>query len=166
MTVKELSKLYWLNREIEADKARLAELDQQIERDERRLLELEESATSVSALNYDDMPKSPSLGVSQVERAAIELADLRAYIADQKALRQAAADTIRAKQIMCLAERNRLETYIAGIPDTLIRLILTYRFINGLSWFQVSEHIGMRTTEDSVKKQCYRFLKEQNQDES
>ena len=41
-------------------------------------------------------------------------------------------------------------------------MIFTYRFINGLTWAQVSETIGMRTTEDSVKKLCYRFLHGEN----
>ena len=48
MTVKELSQLYWLNREIEADQERLASLDSEIRRDEEQLEDLELKASSAS----------------------------------------------------------------------------------------------------------------------
>lgn len=60
MTIKELSQLYHLNREIEMDQQRLADLDDEIRRDEDRLARLEMKATSVSGPNYDGMPKAPS----------------------------------------------------------------------------------------------------------
>ena len=40
MTIKELSQLYHLNREIEMDQQRLADLDDEIRRDEDRLARL------------------------------------------------------------------------------------------------------------------------------
>lgn len=162
MTVKELSQLYHLNREVEMDQKRLADLDSEIQRDESRLAVLEAKSTSVSSPAYDGMPKSPS-GGNQIECSVAELVDLRDLIARKKALRSECAMTIHAKQILCLTERNRLERYIADLPDSLLRMIFTYRFINGLTWYQVSEHIGMHTTEDSVKKLCYRYLSEENQ---
>ena len=51
MTIKELSQLYHLNREIEMDQQRLADLDDEIRRDEDRLARLEMKATSVSGPN-------------------------------------------------------------------------------------------------------------------
>ena len=47
MTVKELSQLYWLNREIEQDQERLDELDAEIAKYEAQLLILEEQASAV-----------------------------------------------------------------------------------------------------------------------
>ena len=161
MTVKELSQLYNLNREIEMDQKRLAELDYQISRDEDRLARLELQAASVSSPAYDGMPKAPSNG-SRVESDAVTIVDLRDLISRKKALRSECAMTIHAKEILCLTERSRLERYIADMPDSLCRMVFTYRFINGLTWRQVSEHIGMHTTEDSVKKLCYRYLDEEN----
>lgn len=161
MTVKELSQLYNLNREIEMDQKRLAELDYEIKRDEDRLARLELQAASVSSPAYDGMPKAPSNG-SSVENRAVTILDLRDLISRKKALRSECAMTIHAKEILCLTERSRLERYIADMPDSLCRMVFTYRFINGLTWRQVSEHIGMHTTEDSVKKLCYRYLDEEN----
>lgn len=157
MTIKELSQLYWLNREIEADRERLARLDAEIKRDEEQLAYLEVQASSPSSPNYDGMPKNPSYG-NRLENAIVKIMELQKIIERKKALRSDCAMTIQAKQILCLTERNKLERYIADLPDSLIRMIFTFRFINGLTWAQVSEHIGMRTTEDSVKKMCYRYL--------
>lgn len=161
MTVKELSQLYNLNREIEADQLRLVRLEDEIQKDERELRYLEAKAASISSPGFDGMPKSPSAG-NKIESSVAELLDLRDLIARKKELRSECAMTIHAKQILCLTERNRLERYIAGLPSSLLRMIFTYRFVNGLTWFQVSEHIGMHTTEDSVKKACYRYLNEES----
>lgn len=163
MTVKELSQLYWLNREIEADQERLESLDIEIRRDEDQLASLEIKASSPSEHNYDGMPKSPAYS-NPLEDTVIRIIELKNIIERKKALRSDCATTIQAKQILCLTERNKLERYIADLPDSLLRMIFTFRFVNGLTWAQVSEHIGARTTEDSVKKMCYRYLAEQNKD--
>ena len=161
MTIKELSKLYNLNREVEMTQKRLADLEWEIQRDEDRLRSLEAKYGSISSPSYDGMPKSPSYG-NRIENEVAELLDLRDLITRKKALRSECAMTIHAQEILCLTERSRLERYIADLPDSLLRMIFTLRFISGLTWAQVSEHIGMHTTEDSVKKQCYRYLNEQN----
>lgn len=129
MTVKELSQLYWLNREIELDQKRLSALEQQ--------------AASPSSPHISGIPFSHGFPESAVERYAAEIVDLKAIIA--------------AKQQQCTHERNRLERWISDIPDSFIRMIFTYRFVNGLTWNQVAHHIG-GNTEASVKMACYRYL--------
>jgi DNA repair ATPase RecN len=57
-------------------------------------------------------------------------------------------------------KREELEEYIATIPDSLIRQILTLRYVNGLSWAQVAAHIGGGNTADSVRMAHNRFLRE------
>lgn len=161
MTIKELSQLYWLNREIEADRERLAGLDAEIKRDEEKLAYLEAQASSLSSPSYNGMPKSPSYG-NKLENAFVKIMELQKIIESKKGLRSDCVTTIQAKQILCLTEQNKLERYIADLPDSLIRMIFTLRFINGLTWAKVSEHIG--TTEDSVKKRCYRYLAEHADD--
>mgnify|MGYP004708978529 CR=1 FL=1 len=161
MTVKELSQLYHLNREIEMDKWRLGELDREIKADTERLSQLEQRVTGLTSPAYVGMPKGTS-GANPIETGVAELVDLRDAIDRKRALRSDCAMTIQAKQILCLAERNRLERYISGIPDSLIRMIFTYRFVDGLTWAQVSGLVGVRATEDSVKKLCYLFLDGEN----
>lgn len=129
MTLKELSQLYYLNREIELDR--------------KRLQELEAQAVSCSA-NITGMPRGS--GVSdRVGRCAADIVDLKAII--------------EAKHTQCVHERNRLERYITGIDDSLLRQIFTYRFVNGLPWEQVAACVGGRNTAAGVKMLCYRHLK-------
>ena len=134
MTKKELSQLYWLNREIEMDM--------------ERLRELESMASSPKAQKLDGMPHSSGYG-DALARLVAEIVDLKAIIA--------------AKQQQCIHERSRLERYIADIPDSLTRQIFTLRFVNGLTWYQVAMHIGGGNTEDSVRKTCDRYLAAQNE---
>ena len=93
MTIKELSKLYYLNREIERDK--------------RRLAELETGAQSCTA-KITGMPYGS--GVSdKIGNYAADIADLRGII--------------DANISRCWCELNRLNRYIAGIDDSLTRQI-------------------------------------------
>lgn len=129
MTIKELSQLYHLNREIEMDK--------------RRLDELELLASSPKAQNLDGIPHAPGYG-DALARCVAEIVDLKAIIS--------------AKQQQCIYERNRLERYISSIPDSLTRQIFALRFINGLNWHQTAMHVGGGNTDESVRKRVYRYL--------
>ena len=135
MTTKELSQLYYLNREIEDCQKRLADLEYQ---------------RGGTALNMDGMPHAKGMKKSQVEQLAAEIVDLKAII--------------HAKQIECIHERNRLERYIASIPDSLTRQIFEYRFANCLPWEQVAYLIGGDNSVYAVKKRCYRYLDSKEND--
>lgn len=130
MTVKELSQLYWLTREIEAD--------------QRRLEELERVARAPSSSQLTGMPHAPSKNDSKVEKLAAEIVDLQAIIA--------------ARQIQCIHERTRLERWINEIPDSLTRQVFSYRFVTGLTWGEVAQRVGGGNTMEGVKKRCYRHL--------
>jgi hypothetical protein len=134
MTLKELSQLYYLNREIE--------------RDQERLEQLRARVSAPGSPNYDGMPKSPSFE-NRLERYIAEMVDLEAII--------------QAKITQYLHERNRLERYIAEIPDSLTRQIFQLRFINGLTWVQIAFSVGGGNTEGSVKMICYRYIKKSNE---
>ncbi len=128
MTLKELSQLYYLNREIEMDQHRLREL---------------ELKALPGAQVITGMPHGSSVA-DIVGRYAAEIADLRGII--------------EAKHQQCLYERSRLERYIADIDDSLLRQIFTYRFVNGLPWLQVAACIGGNNTADSVRVACNRYI--------
>lgn len=130
MTLKELSQLYYLNREIAADQKRLDELNRMI------------GAPSPPPIS--DMPRAPHGVESKVERLAAEIVDLQAIIA--------------ARQIQCIHERARLERWINEIPDSLTREIFKCRFVECMSWLQVARSVGGSNTEGSVKMICYRYL--------
>ena len=112
MTKKELSQLYWLNREIEEQ--------------QRRLVELEALATNCTS-RITGMPHGRGVSDKLAEYAA-EIADLRSLI------------DLNLKK--CFYELNRLNRYINSIEDSQIRQILSLRYINGLPWQQIAFTIG------------------------
>lgn len=129
MTLRELSQLYWLRKEITVN--------------QRRLDELRGRAASIPAGVGDGIPRG-SGEHRPVEELAVEIADLCALI--------------RIRQRQCVREKIRLERYIAGIEDSLTRQIFRLRFVDGLRWEEVAARIG-GVSEHSVKKTCYRHLR-------
>ena len=133
MTLSELSQLYWLNREIEMY--------------EKKLKALQGRAAFPASPDLSSI-KIQGDGISRVERLAAEIVDLEAII--------------EAKQEQCIHERNRLERYIADIPDSFLRQVFQYRFVSGLTWRQVAFHIGGGNTADGVRKACMRYLEKED----
>jgi hypothetical protein len=128
MTKKELSQLYYLNREIEEQ--------------QRRLAELESLATSATG---------HITGTPRAMRTADRVGEYASEIADLKALLD-----LNLKK--CFYELNRLNRCIAGAADSQTRLILSLRYINGMTWRQIAFSIGGNNTEEGVKKAAYRYI--------
>lgn len=137
MTKKELSQYYWLQREIEADEARLKALD--------------EKATSPRSQQITGMPRGGSGEQDKIGELVAEMADLQAIIA--------------AKQIQCIHERQRIERFILSIPDSMTRLVFTYRCIDGMSWRDVASAMGYRMSEENARQTYHRYLKSINGEE-
>jgi hypothetical protein len=58
-----------------------------------------------------------------------------------------------------ILEREKIKNYIATVPDSLIRQILTLlRYLKGLSWQKAANHIDGGNTADSLRKMHNRFL--------
>lgn len=55
-------------------------------------------------------------------------------------------------------ECRQVEQFIECIDDSLVRMAVSLRYINGLGWRQVAESIGGNNTEDSIRKTCVRFF--------
>lgn len=128
MTLKELSQLYWLNKEI-------AEY-------ERQLRDIWASM-GPSGPMLTGMPKAHS-GESAVERAATEIVELQAMLYAMLARRR--------------EERIKLERFIMEIPDSQTRLIFRYRFVDGNTWARVARRVGGMNTDATVRHICYRYL--------
>lgn len=128
MTKKELSQLYWLNREIAEEK--------------RKLSELEVAATGCTA---------KITGLPHVGEVHDKIGDLGILIAEQR-------DLIDLKIRQSVIEYNRLNRYIASIEDAQMRMILSLRYVNGLSWQQVAFEIG-ETDESYPRRKHNLFLR-------
>ena len=57
-------------------------------------------------------------------------------------------------------ERDKLAEYIYTLQDSEIRAIMTYRFINSMSWTEIAKKIGAGYTTDCIRKKCSRFLED------
>ena len=128
MTKKELSQLYYLNCEIEEQ--------------QRRFAELEAIATSCTA-NITGLPKTDGIA-DKIAKYAIEIADLKGLL------------DLNLKK--CFYELNRLNRYIQSVEESQMRLILSLRYINGLTWLQIAFSIG-ETDESYPRRKHNKFLK-------
>lgn len=129
MTKKELSQLYWLNREIEDEK--------------RKLEELEAAAGGCT---------QSITGLPHVGGAGNKIGDLAILIAEQR-------DLIRLLVKQSVIEYNRLNRYITQVEDAQMRLILSLRYVDGLSWQQVALRMGVEGDGSTQRKQHNAFLR-------
>ena len=135
MTEKELSGLYYLNRETERLQDDLDELEYSI------------GAKSV-VLSHS--PKGKRRFFSNVEAMAAEIADLKA--------------NIQLNLLKIQLERARLERYIGGIVDAETRLIFRLRHINGMTWREIGLDLHMCHTKAFKKHRDFQKY-QQNQHE-
>ncbi len=134
MTLKELSQLYHLNREIDLG---------------RDIIDSLRSRAEGLSQSLSGMPLNHTQE-SRLERYVAEIADLEAIL--------------DAKETQCIYERNRLIRWIEDIEDSLIRQVMMLRFVNGLSWQQVAASISNQYTDAYVSNLCYRYLREHKND--
>ena len=129
MTKKELSQLYYLKKEIKEQ--------------QRRLSELEALATSCTA-KITGLPNGN--GVSdKIANYATEIADLKSLL------------DLNLKK--CFYELNRLDRFISSVKDSEMRIILTLRYSQGLSWQQIAQNMGVLGDGSTERKKHNRFLK-------
>ncbi len=130
MTKKELSQLYYLKKEIKEQ--------------QKRLSELEALATSCTA-KITGLPNGN--GVSdKIANYATEIADLKSLL-----------DLNLKKK--CFYELNRLDRFISSVKDSEMRIILTLRYSQGLSWQQIAQNMGVLGDGSTERKKHNRFLK-------
>lgn len=59
----------------------------------------------------------------------------------------------------CIAERERLEMFIAGIDDDFLRQVFICRFAAALSWREIALGLGGGNSSAGLRMMCYRYLK-------
>ena len=126
MTQKELSGLFYLNKETKILQDELIEL---------------ESNIGTKSVVLSSMPKAKNAKHSIVEDIAIEISDLKTLI------------QLNLKKIQI--ERARLERYIGSIEDAEIRLIFRLRHINGMTWYEIGNELYMHHTTVLRKHKAY-----------
>lgn len=129
MTVKDLSQVYDLQREIDYY--------------DRKIDELRAQRTAIQAPSFDKEPGGrgdPSH--SKIETLTAEIIDLE--------------ELIRLHRQQRVVECQRLERYIAGVEDPVVRQIMHLRFAELKSWQEIAD--SMHYSIEAVKKRLYRYL--------
>lgn len=136
MTAKQLSRLYWLERDIADSEERLKILR----------MRAEPGAAKLSG--------SPAGGgeLRAGEDTWIEIAEQSKQI-----------DRMRAR---AERERATILRYIRSVEDPQMRLILKYRFVDCLPWHMVARKIGGGNTGESMRKRFSRFIAKERQIEN
>lgn len=129
MTIKELSRLYYLRKLIERDTQRLRELK----------AKLQAGAQSITGMPHN------AIAFDKIGNIVPSIVDIKIQIENE--------------MNQYIIDRQRIEEYIENIEEPQIRLIFSLRFVDIMSWKEVADYIGGNNTEDSVKKACYRYLK-------
>lgn len=129
MRAKNLSKLYYLKKDIECQQNRIKEL---------------EALASSSTSRITGLPHSTDIS-NKVEKYAVQIADLKSEL--------------DIKLNKCLNELKSISEYINSIDDPLIRQIVSYRFISCFSWEKTARSIGGNNKAESLRKKLYRYLK-------
>lgn len=130
MTKHELSKLIYLSKEIEFLKMRITEL---------------ECAAESQQIRITGMPKAVGFS-DRVGSYAAEIIELK--------------ESLESNLRKYFGEFHRLKGYIDSIEDSEIRIIMTLRYVNGLSWREIAARISPYATEDSVRMRHNRYLRE------
>ena len=114
-------------------------LREEISRCDTRILELRERASSTAQNGKGSRGKSSGPS-DRVGSCAAAIADLQ------------------AKRDAYQAELDRIEAYIAAVPDRIIRQALEDRYLHGLHWRQVAARLGGGNTESGIRMACFRWL--------
>ena len=128
ITKKELSQIYWLNREVDMW---------------QRELDRMENQSLAKGQEITGLP-SGSRTSDKVGNLAVKKEEIREIINELLE---------RADE-----ERIKILRYIRGLDDSLIRQIIFYRCIALLPWKTVAQEVGGDNTAESVRKAMERFL--------
>ena len=158
MTVKELSKLYWLNREVELNKKQLADLEAEIERDKNELLFLRRDLDGLASPKLDGMPHGSDVS-SPVENTVEHIMKLENALNRKHDALVNLKARISERQTLAILEREKLERYIGTVDDPFMRMVFRFRFVDGLSWEGVAQSLDRVEKWESVKQLCYRYVK-------
>lgn len=55
--------------------------------------------------------------------------------------------------------QEKANSFIENIEDSLVRQVITLRYVEGLNWYEVANKIGGDSTSESVRKIAERYLK-------
>jgi hypothetical protein len=139
LTCQDLSQLRHLKKEIEILRRQIDDVESIV--DKRIVFDVVEGSN----------PEWP------YQKQSIRVEGMNAAEYDRRMQRLKARMRRRLEKLMRKLET--LEKYIADVPDSEMRTILSLRYINGLSWQQIATHMGVAGDGSTERKRLNRFLK-------
>ena len=125
MTIKQLSQLHYLKKEIKMHQERLTEL--------KALAEIKSSVIT-------GMPISKSIS-DKIGYSVIKIIGIQETLSK-----------------LC----DELTSYIKNVNDPIVRLVLTYRYVNNYSWQKTAFKIGGGNTVQGLRMRLYRYFKKES----
>lgn len=126
----------------------IKEVRQRISKTEEQLRKIEEEGNVVDKVSGGD---------GGIQSFKIEGFPYRDY-SRKKTLLYSRKTTLELLEIDLDEAINQVEEFIKQIDDSYIRRIITFRFLDGLSWEAVSAKIGGGNSADGVRKAFERFM--------
>lgn len=135
MTRDKLSQIFYINKELKMWEEELQALREK---------------SLMKSKQITDMPFANTNETGNpVEQLVIQITDIEMIILGKK------------KELEI--ERTRLMQFIDNIDDSLMRMIVKYRCMDCLTWYEVAQRVGGNNTEDSCKKAYSRFCHAQDE---
>ena len=97
------------------------------------------------------------------------LAEIKSYAITGMPMSKSISDRIGYSVIKIISIKDALSKlceeltdYIENVDDPIIRMILTYRYVNNFSWEKTASKIGGRNRVSGLKKRLYRYFRKEN----
>ena len=68
--------------------------------------------------------------------------------------------TLQSLENEIMDKIDEIEKFIKSVDDSRMRRIISFRFIDGMTWEQVGINMGGGNNADTMKKAFYRFMEE------
>jgi hypothetical protein len=148
MTEQELGGLVFIQARIEKTEERIADLELEIEELEREI--------GVSSMNMDGMPRGSTPG-DPVAMMAISIAALHEKLQHFKA-------ELKEHNAALIEKERQIMAYIASVEDEEVKLIIEWRFIDLLDWYEIASKLeeitGQNVDRSTPGKKMRKYLHE------
>lgn len=132
------------------------DLQEEIKSVRKRISDLEKAIKVMEENGYSEIDTVKG-GSGGIQHFKIEGFPYEKY-SKRKTLLYARKSILETLEFDLLEMTNDVEEFIATVPDSKIRMILTMRFIDGLSFEQIGDRLNYDRT--SVSKKLDKFMSE------
>lgn len=150
-----------LKREIVIIRAKIEHLEREIPKLEKEIQEIE------NGLIVKDKVRGGVGGWQTFTIEGIpvnELQEKSAKLVMKKNLLITRRKTIKELEDRVESQINEVEEFLSSIDDSIVRQIVHFRYVEGMSWNRVADRIGGYNTEGSVKMMFKRYFEGKKSD--